>query len=221
MSRARKKIISDYFLHGQKLEAVTETKYLGVTISDDGEWDTHITNTINSGNRLLGFLRRNLKVNSKAVKELAYKMLVRPKLEYAASVWDPHQENQTEGIERIQKRAARFVENRHRNTSSVSSMLFDLQWVSLKQRRQNIRLCLLYKIRKNAIKVTCLGLKPAVSRARRQDVSHDQQLNYFQCSKEYRFQAFFPRTVREWNKLPQRAVSATDITAFRSVLASL
>ena len=78
VSRARKKIISDYFLHGQKLEAVTETKYLGVTISDDGEWDTHITNTINSGNRLLGFLRRNLKVNSKAVKELAYKMLVRP-----------------------------------------------------------------------------------------------------------------------------------------------
>ena len=86
VTRARKKIVSDYFLHGQKLQAVAETKYLGVTIADNGEWDTHINNTVNSGNRLLGFLRRNLKVNSKSVKELAYKMLIRPKLEYAASV---------------------------------------------------------------------------------------------------------------------------------------
>jgi len=42
-------------------------------------------------NEILGFLRRNLKIHNKKVKEQAYKTLVRPHLEYAAAVWDPHQ----------------------------------------------------------------------------------------------------------------------------------
>ena len=38
----------------------------------------------------MGFLKRNLKIKSSAVKSHAYKAFVRPKLEYASAVWDPH-----------------------------------------------------------------------------------------------------------------------------------
>ena len=41
-------------------------------------------------NRSLGFLRRNLSSCPEGVKEAAYKALVRPHVEYASSVWDPH-----------------------------------------------------------------------------------------------------------------------------------
>ncbi len=37
--------------------------------------------------------------------------MVRPKLEYASSAWDPHQQNKIQKLERIQSKAARFVLN--------------------------------------------------------------------------------------------------------------
>jgi hypothetical protein len=59
---------------------------MGVTISDDLKWESHINNICGKANKTLGFLRRNLKI----VKAQACKSLVRPSLEYACSVWDPH-----------------------------------------------------------------------------------------------------------------------------------
>ena len=89
VSRSRTPLITDYFLHGQKLESVRSAKYLGVTIQADGEFDKHITSIASNGSKTLGFIRRNLKINSKSLKETAYQTLARPKMEYASEVWDP------------------------------------------------------------------------------------------------------------------------------------
>ena len=43
---------------------------------------------------LMGFLRRNLALTPRHTKEVAYKTLVRPKLEYAAPIWHPYHESQ-------------------------------------------------------------------------------------------------------------------------------
>ena len=142
-------------------------------------------------------------------------MLARPQMEYASAVWDPHQENQTEELEKVQKRAARVTTNRFRNTSSVSDMLEDLGWLSLKLRRRNARLTLMYKILKGDVCIHCPGLKMAVERPRRGSVAHSRQLNRSTCQKEYRLNAFLPRTIRQWNALPQHVVSATCADTFR------
>ena len=72
--------------------------------------------------------------------------MVRPNLEYCASVWNPSQKELIQKIEMIQRRAARYVSNRFRNTNSVSSMLDALQWEPLESRRTKIQLTLLFKI---------------------------------------------------------------------------
>ena len=41
-------------------------------------------------NSTLAFLRRNLSNSPRFVKEKCYTTLVRPKLEYACAIWDPH-----------------------------------------------------------------------------------------------------------------------------------
>ncbi|KAL8615229.1 hypothetical protein ACOMHN_050270 [Nucella lapillus] len=66
------------------LETVKAVKYLGVTIQGDLCWDDHINNIVSKANKTLGFLRRNLKISSRSVKEQAYKAFVRPILEYAS-----------------------------------------------------------------------------------------------------------------------------------------
>ncbi len=47
-------------------------------------------NITNKANSILGLLRRNLRIPSQTIKTHAYQSLVRPHLEYASTVWDPH-----------------------------------------------------------------------------------------------------------------------------------
>ena len=84
-----KKIHASYTLEGTNLENVESIKYLGVTITSDLRWNTHVSNVCTKANRTLGFLRRNLYSCPQEVKEAAYKGLVRPVLDYGSSVWDP------------------------------------------------------------------------------------------------------------------------------------
>ena len=60
----------------------------GIHISRDFKWNRHIDETTAKANRTLGFLKRNLRMNSPYLKAKAYKGLVRPKVEYCSSVWD-------------------------------------------------------------------------------------------------------------------------------------
>ena len=86
----KKPIQFNYALHGHTLDHVTKAKYLGVTISSDLEWESHINNITKKANNTLVFLKRNLNISSVFMKEQAYISLVRPTLEYACSVWDPY-----------------------------------------------------------------------------------------------------------------------------------
>ena len=104
-----KKIHASYTLEGTDLENVESIKYLGVTITSDLRWNTHVSNVCTKANRTLGFLRRNLYSCPQEVKEAAYKGLVRPVLDYGSSVWDPPGVVLQEELESVQKRAARFV----------------------------------------------------------------------------------------------------------------
>ena len=104
-----KKIDASYTLEGTVLDNVEKIPYLGITISNDLKWNTHVSNICIKANRTHGFLRNNLAACPKDVKESAYKGLVRPVLEYGSSVWDPQSILLLDELEKMQKRAARFV----------------------------------------------------------------------------------------------------------------
>ena len=94
----------------------------------------------------MGFLRRNLGKCLESIKELAYKSLVRPHLEYGSSVWDPWKEKQIKQIEAVQRRSARFVRNCwKREPGIVTNMLNDLDLLSLQTRRKQARLMMFHK----------------------------------------------------------------------------
>ena len=81
----------NYSLTGQVLKEVMDTKYLGVTLSNDVEWSKHIATMTNKANSKLSFLRRNLKGCPEKLKQTAYFSLIRSFMEYGATVWDPYQ----------------------------------------------------------------------------------------------------------------------------------
>ena len=79
-------------------------------------------------NSALGFLRRNLKNCPHECRKLAYITLVRSTLEYGSSVWDPHLQTDIDSLEKIQRQAARFIQNdyKSRDGGCVTRMLQDL-----------------------------------------------------------------------------------------------
>ena len=85
------------------LESTDSAKYLGINISNDLNWNHHIDEITSKANRTLGFVKRNVKTQNEYVKELAYKTLVRPQVEYASSVWNPHTDKNIGKIEMLQR----------------------------------------------------------------------------------------------------------------------
>ena len=61
VSRIRLPFLYSYKLSGQVLDEVKDSKYLGVTISDNLDWSRHITTTTTKANARLSFIKRNLK----------------------------------------------------------------------------------------------------------------------------------------------------------------
>ena len=142
VTRAKSSVPSEYLLHSQILESVGGPKYLGVEISSNLTFNNHTQKICTSANRSLGFIKCKIKTKSPAIREMDYKTLVRPLVEYSSSVWSPNTDKYIGKIEMVQRKAARWtlsLDNFH-TQASVTEMLTQLGGRSLEQRRNDSRL---------------------------------------------------------------------------------
>ena len=145
-------------------------------------------------------------------------MLVRPKLQYACCTWDPYRhQKDIAALERVQRKAARFVTGNYEQTASVTSMLSELKWDSLESLRGRARLTTMYKM--------CYGMLEGnwgsymiPNRESRTRGSHYFKFIEPKGNKDvFRF-SFFPRTISEWNRLPSDTVLAKTVHSFKKKL---
>ena len=216
-----------YKMGGVPLQVVTDCSYLGVNLSHDLSWKNHINQTTKKASSTVGFLRRNLRNCPQDCKKLAYCSLVRSKLEYAATVWDPYTKNEIDKLERVQRQAARFIKNdyRNRDPGCVTKMLEDLELPLLETRRKEQRLKLLAKIHSNRLPAIppSTFLKPANLTRRRiklkthQDFEVQNVLQRQFYNNNHAFEippwenpkskhSFFIRTPQDWNTLTDNEI---------------
>ena len=181
------------------------TRYLGITITSDLRWNTHVCT---KANRTLGFLRRNLYSCPQEVKEAAYKESMRPVLDYGSSVWDRPDVVLQGELESVQKRAARFVTGNYSyETGTVTGILGQLKWESLKKTRKDNRLILLYKGLKGKTSVPTDDVIPKTRRCRNQ---HSKAFQIPIANIDVYTGSFFPQTIRDWNALPDSLISSAE-----------
>ena len=94
-----KQIKYSCFLYNQTLEQFTLAKYLGITTGVN----MFQTYQLYKATQTLGFLHRNLALVSRETKDMAYKTLVRPKLECASPVWNPYSKSHVNQLETVQR----------------------------------------------------------------------------------------------------------------------
>ena len=139
-------MLTIYSIDNKALVLKSQHPYLGVIFHQSMSWSYHIDHLCNKATKSLNFLIRNLSKCFKEVKITAYLTSVRPLLEYASCVWDPHQLYLINTLEKVQCRAARWVASEYNPMSSVTYLLDQLHQKSLQNRRCVDRLNLLYRV---------------------------------------------------------------------------
>ena len=84
--------------------------------------------------------------------------MVRPILEYGSAIWDPHQKEQVERLEMVQRRAARQIHNNYSPSASASALVSTLGLDTLQTRRKHKKTETLYKALHNVVDIP--SIKP-------------------------------------------------------------
>ena len=190
-----------YNIHNVPLSQVDSAKYLGVLIDSKLNWKKQYSYVINSCRQTLCFIKRNLPKASAKVKETCYKTLVRPKLEYAGAVWDPHHQIHIQSLEKIQKAAARYVTGNYQmETGNSQKNLESLGWETLEERRLRTKLTLFHKGRLGAFDIPTDHLILKTRQTRRGGGGPVYQREF--SGVDGHIHSFYPSVTRLWNNLP-------------------
>ena len=113
-----------------------------------------------------------------------------------------------EEIENIQNRAARFVTSNYCfETGSMTGILQKLRWESLKKRKRDNRLVLLYKGVKGAASIPTDDLITPIRPCRNH---HSLNFQTPTARTDIYKGSFFTQTIRDWNALPDLIISYTE-----------
>ena len=218
VTKKKKPINSTYTLHGQNLTQVDSAKYLGVEISKDLHWGNHINAIASKANRTSAYVYRNICGCPHSIHTACYKSLIRPTLEYASPVWDPHQKYLTDSLEKVQRRSARRITGDFSTSSSASEILARLELPPLKERRTTQKATTMYKIVNGLVE---MELKPGtLSPTTHSSRGHSSRFHVPQSRTDTHLHSFFPSSIRLWNSLPQAAVNAPTPSSFKTEVES-
>ena len=148
--------------------------------------------------------------------------MIRAKLEYCSSIWDPYHMEYENKPESIQRRAARFYCMDLRRQSHVSHMLRDINWRTLEDRRTISRFTLLYKSVHNIVAINIDEQytnheKRNIPTRKTPSISIARPTAKKNCDRY----SFMPRTVAEWNRLPATIREAPSVDTSNARLRSI
>ena len=174
-------------------------KDVGVSNTDPLAWNTHIHAITAKANKLLGLLKRTCPLlNDVSARRSLYLALVKSQISYATQVWSPDKIALKTQIERVQKRATRWILKQRVSVMSYRDRLLTLKLLPLTFDRELKDLVFFYKCRKGFTDLNVYDFVSPVSHGRTRLSNPYNHKN--PAVKTRTFQAsFFNRIVKLWN----------------------
>ncbi|MFZ2538547.1 MAG: reverse transcriptase family protein, partial [Oscillospiraceae bacterium] len=210
-------ILSNYSISSCPISFSDQVKDLGIFVDRDLKFSTHINSTVAKAKQRGSLIFRSF--ISHDIQQLirAFKVYVRPMVEYASPIWSPSYITQVSLIESVQ----RSFTKRLPGCSELSyyDRLSKLGLPSLEHRRLLIDLQTCYNIiHKNycidPLKFFTFSSNPSAR-------GHSLRLTYPIAKTNSKKFFFSTRVVPVWNSLPENIVLSRTITSFKRSLSSI
>ena len=197
----------------------TETRHLGVVLSVDLQWNSHIDHllSVTAGPvYLCQKLVYQHRLPSLAIRRF-YIAFVRPRLEYCNAAWCGLTRIQALRLEKVQVRVARAIVRCP--GGSRSQVLQDAGLPTLLWRRREHCLGLLWKLVNGIGPPALLNVLPATAASRSSSVLRSSHsLQFPLCLSSRRKSSFLCYTIPIWNKLSLSVISCSSVSSFQCSL---
>ena len=111
------RVLHDYTINGSPIQVLDCYRDLGILISSDLKWGNHLTMITARAYKVLGLIRRSFSNGlSISAKKRLYSSLVCSQLNYASQIWRPHLIKEIVALERVQRRASKFILSDYQST---------------------------------------------------------------------------------------------------------
>ena len=205
------------------IERTEQERDLGVWTTSNLSWPKQVSEQCVRGNKMLGYIKRSThNIKSLAARRTLYLSLVRPQLGYAAQVWAPQSIELIARLERIQRRALKYILDLSFITNTTySQRLSQLQFLPLTYWHEYLDLMFFFKCVNGIIDVNN-ETSPKPAQSNKTNRSTDANCFLYEtklCHTSTYQKSFISRTIRTWNTLAKPIRSNTNsLSSFKSLL---
>lgn len=204
--------------NGVQLESMDSHRHLGVLLSKDAKWTSHINSIYESCMKKVNVMRKLKYILNKSTLLKIFKCFILPVLEYACELWDGCSQLDKQKLENVQLEAARIACGLpiYCNKESV---YFESQLEPLENRRERRKLTMFYKMHNHLVPQTFENLLPPlvanISNYPLRNRDNYSLTNYRLATTE---KSFIPSTTRLWNSLDIEIRNKPTLNSFKSAL---
>ena len=208
---------SNYFINGFKIDSGTVVTDLGIQVDSNLRFNCHINNICSRAHSRICMLFRGFVSRDPELLIKAYKIYVRPLLEYCTVVWSPWQIGLIHAVENVQRYFTRRLLWPKVLSYRERLALFNLELLELRRIKFDMYYC--FKILNN---LTCLDSNLYFSNDNRNILKirnyDDKLLRVSQFVNNRTDNLFFNRCVHIWNSLTYECRSITCFIDFKRYL---
>ena len=219
-NRAKINIDLNLHLNSSSISKVFEHKHLGIIFNNAFTWSNHIDYVVRKASKAISLVSRNKHSFNRLSLIKLFNTLVRPIIEYGSVVYDNLTLGDAHKLEMLLRRGA-LVCTGAISRIETTTLLRDLGWITLKQRRLISKLNLFYKIINGHVpdylyedySLTQLAFDRKTTRS-----TLNVEIHVLFCrTNKYKF-SYFPSTIVAWNSLSLSIRNLDSLSKFKRYL---